>query len=194
MVARTLVLVSGLLAASHRPTFVCELWPEEGRPVFTAKGCLIELRRSPSADAAGTLRFMAVEGDTLPFDSTEYQTFSPGRLIALRDGVIEGRSLGKRSRLSEPSYYEDESPDRTIAYQRGDTIEYLQYRAEGFGFLRARGDVIEVELWRELDSLEFKPLSWPVTEWWIRVTGRPEGSGWLRVDATQVVEVDRVLY
>lgn len=193
MAARILLLISCLLAAPRQPIFVCELWPEEGRPIFTAKGGLIELHRAPSADAPVSVRFMAISGDSMPFDSTEYQTFSPGRLVALRDGAIEGRSLAKRSRLSKSDYYDDESPDRTIGYQTGDTIEYLQYRAEGFGFIRAHGEVLEVKLWRELDSLDFQPLSWPVTEWWIRVAGSPEGAGWLLVDSTQVVEADRVL-
>ena len=68
-----------------------------------------------------------------------------------------------------------------IAYQKGTSLEYLQYRAEGTCFVRLMGEVIDTDVCPAFDD-KFRVMAEPVTEWWVRVliSGKPKE--WLLVD------------
>jgi len=86
---RLIVISSALLLTlSSRPTFVSELWPEEGRPVFVATGTELVLRSQPSTESSIVARPKVRRGAPISFDKTEYQTFLPGRCVALGHGML----------------------------------------------------------------------------------------------------------
>lgn len=109
----------------------------------------------------------------------------PGRVIANKAGSLGGRRLGQIAYLSSEHYYRHAS-SRTLAYKRGDSFEYLQYRAEGSCLIRWRKEVLEVEScpWLNLAQPDsFRTASAPVTELWVRVTGdKGQSLGWLLID------------
>ena len=177
-----------LLIALQGPTIVSDMWPGEGIPQFAAK-TILRLHREPSR-AAPWLRVTVGKGVLLQFDSTRYATMRSGQIIARSAGAIHGRVLGRVSYLSEAQYYADSILSREILYQRGDTVEYLQYRAEGTCVVRIKGDVIDAEDCPAFNPNGFAVRSEPDTEWWIWVRSAT-AQGWLLVDTTVVTQLKR---
>ena len=96
--------------------------------------------------------------------------------------------------MSRANYYDDGGELVTLQLESSDRLEYLQYRAEGSGFIRWQGLVLDIEYLPWLGSN--RPLELvvnPVNEAWIRVESESDmGMGWILVDEDETVsEVDR---
>jgi len=174
--------------------FQVGLWPGEGRPRLIAGTTTLSPRTEPRTDAPTGTALHVRKGQVVEFAETVYRTIVPGRLKVTKDAQVRGRRLGSMRRLSRDEYYSDRYPMAALAVRAGETIEYLQYRAEGSCFVRIRGEVIDADPCPdvlvdpdEVAVLEAKPK----TEWWIQVVlkGRPEG--WLLVDGKNVREEGR---
>lgn len=76
-------------------------------------------------------------------------------------------------------------------FEIGDTVEYLQYRAEGFGTARVKDSICQIPLMVE-GEIFGSDLPEPETEWWIRVTYEDGTSpGWLLFADGQVAITKR---
>lgn len=173
------------------PTFESEFWPEEGRPQFRPRRSRLVLRGRPTVEAPVVREIDIVVGSRLDFSAFRYRTLRPGVATARSAGSLHGRSFGNASYISSEMYYGTHAQYRDYPFQLGDVIEYLQYRAEGSGFLRLKDEVLDVSLpWLEKNS----PLQLsedPACEGWLQLVdlnNRP--IGWLLIDES-VEEIGR---
>jgi hypothetical protein len=177
--------------AQAGPTFEVDLWPGEGRPVIESVAFELELREGPSGSSRHLPPLAVRPGQRLSFDQTRYRTTRPGRLEVRAPTVVAGRNLGSRDTLSSDDYYRGEFARTTVTLEPGDSVEYLQYRAEGTCFVRIAGVVIDAEPCPAEHHEDFRLGGEPTIEWWIRLVRDEKPLGWLRVtDATAKV-VDR---
>lgn len=99
--------------------------------------------------------------------------------------------MGSLDYISYDTYYEGCGESIVIRINQGEEIEHLQYRAEGSGFVRWRGLVLDVPTLPWL--LSFSKPKWrvvvePITESWVRVTHPVTGDkGWVLADETLIV-------
>jgi hypothetical protein len=181
---RTMLLTAALAIACAGPVgpvFEIELWPEEGRPVFESTGASLALREEPNRAAAVRQEVDLPAGTPIDFLSTRYQTWVPGRIEVLEASTIVGRDMGDVRYLTRDEYYLGGFPRSEWSVLPGDTVEYLQYRAEGTCFVRVREVVVDAERCPAFLQESFRVLEDPETEWWIEVEIGDSG-GWLRVD------------
>lgn len=166
-----LILV-GLIGCLGSEVFGFEMmgWPGEGIPVFSANSSQLTLYPEPSKE-------------TKPI----FMKFQKDKIISFdRSKVITKQSTFLNVKKKVTDVW---CGDKQIELNPGDTIEYLQYRAEGYGIVVYKGDLCEVSL--SEDDFEGLDKS-PVTEWWIRVIDtQKKPLGWLLVDQFQVKLVDR---
>jgi hypothetical protein len=176
----------------QEPIFQVELWPEEGIPELRATGAALTLRELPARSAPVARVVQEVEaGMPIRFDETRYQTLRAGRIAVLEADTIRGRNMGTISHLSRDDYYSGRYPMEAWPVMAGDTIEYLQYRAEGTCFVRIGGSVIDADRCPALVADSFELISEPRLDWWIRVVPDDSPAGWLLVDEATVTEVGR---
>jgi hypothetical protein len=177
--------VVGLAACGSvsEPVFQIELWPEEGIPAFEATGEPLRLHETPNRAALVTYVVETTAGTPIEFDGTRYQTWEPGTIEVLEAAVIGGRDMGAVQHLTRDQYYSLDFPHEEWRVVPGDTIEYLQYRAEGTCFVRIEGVVVNADLCPAFLQDAFLVATEPVTEWWIHAT-IGERTGWLLVDQT----------
>ena len=171
--------------------FESEFWPEEGRPVFVARVSPLTVRARPSTDAP-IIGELAVDlGKRVDYAGFRYRTIRPGTVIAHSEGGLSGRNLGSKDYVSHANYYEDGGEQTTLVFKAGDRFEYLQYRAEGTGFLRWQGLVIDGDLpWFDPSS-PFKLIAEPIAESWVQMVDLSAGQqGWVLADE-ELKEVDR---
>ncbi len=165
------------------PAFASELWPGEGIPHLEATGAPLTLRAGPSLSDRVTATLKQVPAGTpVRFDETRYYTRRPGRLAVLRSDTISGRNMGSLRYLRRDAYYGGEYPAGRFAVVPGDTVEFLQYRAEGTCFVRVRGIVVDADWCPVYDDSSYSSVEEPVLEWWIRVTRDDVPAGWLLVE------------
>lgn len=178
----------------HAFEFDSELWPGEGRPTFRAKHDSLIFHEKPSKSSS-TIKFHRLKkDDSIIYDRTIFRTIKPSIIIALISGKFYGRSFGNITYLSRKLYY-SKSNWLNFNYERGDSLQYLQYRAEGNCIVRYQGEIIEVEhcLWDITENeKQFKKISNNVTEWWVRVTDSDHKPvGWILIDKKSVEFLDR---
>jgi hypothetical protein len=174
------------------PVFEIELWPEEGRPIFESDGGTLSLREAPDRTAAVRHNVEIPAGIPIDFHATRYQTWVPGRIEVVEASTILGRHMGDVRYVTRDDYYMGDFPRSEWSVLPGDTIEYLQYRAEGSCFVRIRGVVVDTERCPTFLPESFRLLENPVIEWWIEVE-IGDSLGWLRVDdAVRVRRFERV--
>jgi hypothetical protein len=164
-------------------SFESEFWPEEGIPVFVAKFSTVPLYARPSSDAPIMGKLDVQPGSRIQFTAFRYRTLRPGRVLAHRPGLLCGRNLGPTDYVSRSNYYDDGGEGVAVRFNAGDQLEYLQYRAEGTGFLRWQGLVLDSMLaWGDAeDALEL--VSEPVAESWVQVRDEDhQQSGWILAD------------
>jgi len=178
------------LFALQSPVLTSEMWPGEGIPHFVANTTTLDLYAEPSR-ATQRHRLFANVGAGLEFDDTRFITIRPGHVVARKRGAMSGRVFGGISYLSKTLYDSNALPTTQIAYVPGDTLEYLQNRAEGTCIIRAREDVVEVDNCPAGDHEAFTTLEEPQTEWWIHVNLSKTMQGWLLVDPKAVRELSR---
>ena len=174
--------------------FESEFWPKEGIPVFEAKCDRLALRARPSIDAPVRGYLSTALGSRVPYSGFRYRTLRPGRVVVHKEYTLTGRNLGRTDYVSRANYYDDGGELVTLQLESSDRLEYLQYRAEGSGFIRWQGLVLDIEYLPWLGSN--RPLELvvnPVNEAWIRVESESDmGTGWILVDEDETVsEVDR---
>lgn len=179
------------LAQQAVAAFEVDLWPEEGRPVFAAKVTVLPLRHDPSSSAPLLAPLQVSQGQQIGFDSTRYRTVVPGRIAVIVQREVTGRALGRITRLTRRDYYSGRFPDSSVRVAPPDTIEYLQYRAEGNCFVRIAGQVIEARDCPAFDTTSFHLLNQPRTEWWVRVLANGRPAGWVLVSDSTIQVIDR---
>jgi hypothetical protein len=186
-----LITVIFSLQSAPGATFEVDLWPGEGRPVFEAVVQQLRLHELPSESSRVVETVRVRPKQRLAFDDTRYRTIKPGRFLVLASTDIIGRRLGDLSRLSSSDYYSGKFGPASAAVRAGDSIEYLQYRAEGTCFIRIAGSVIDADPCPTFKEAQFRLESKPAMEWWIHIIVNGKALGWLLVtDATAKV-VDR---
>lgn len=177
--------------APLRP-FESEFWPEEGCPVFVARTDTLELHARPISTSPMVAQIPVARGGQVKFQGYRYRTLRPGTVIVKRDTSISGRNLGQTDYISQANYYHDGGEEILVQLSEGSQIEYLQYRAEGCGFVRWQGLVIDIEGLPWLGSSEkFEFVTSPVAESWVQVcddSGKP--SGWVLADE-ELEEISR---
>jgi len=170
-------------------TFESEFWPEEGIPVYQAQANSLQVFALPDRNSK-SLGFATFEiGDEITFDGFRYRTIRPGKLETLKPNTLRARNLGLLSYISRDTYYDSPGEEIEIELRPGDTIEYLQYRAEGTGFLRWRGLVLDAEINSVSFRNSLKEVVEPVAQGWLRIPFQ-HGMGWIPADET-IREVDR---
>ncbi len=192
---RVPLLLAGLMVScvqSPAVVFESELWPGEGRPAFEAASDSLVLLEAPLPSAAVARTMPVDRGTQILFDSTRFQTVEPGQFRVLMDTVLVGRNLGPTRYLSRGDYYNGKFPREHRRITAGETIEYLQYRAEGTCFVRVDGAVFEAEPCPLVQQALFELVDEPTVDWWIRVIVEEEPRGWLRVEDSAVREVGRL--
>lgn len=168
--------------------FESGLWPGEGRPVFVAKMDL-NLHEKPSADSLIVKNITIPKGQKIDFIETRYRTTKSGLVKVESSFTGTARSYGSIDFLSKNDYY-GKGTDTSINLKSGDTIEFLQYRAEGHGFFKMNGEILECDLSGFNEKVTV--ISEPVTEWWIRVVNeKKESIGWVLINEKTVEFLDR---
>lgn len=188
--AALLTLTLTNLGQANGP-FEVALWPGEGRPVVQSVASELELREQPFGSAKPLLKVAAAPGQRLQFDETRFRTTRPGQLQALGATTVTGRRLGARRALSRTDYYSGKFPPATVKLNAGDTVEYLQYRAEGTCFVRIAGVVFDANPCPRENRDEFQLLSEPAVEWWVRLVSDDKPMGWLLLTDKTAKVVDR---
>lgn len=184
--------IAGMLAAAcgtdgHRPdaTFTIELPPGEGIPVLEAVGDSIVLHAGPSSGTPMTGALTGSRGRILPYDSARYVTLEPGAVVATDATEIVGYNHGATGMLTRAKYYEPGVAADTFPIAAGDTVEFLQHRAEGTCFIRRRGEVIDARECPAIGDTSWTVLSQPATELWFRLAGEPP-RGWVKIGEASV--------
>ena len=191
MLLKLLLAVIFSLQSAPGATFEVDLWPGEGRPVFEAVAQQLRLHELPSESSKVLETIRVRPRQRLTFDDTRYRTMKPGRFFVLASTRITGRRLGDVSRLARSDYYSGKFGPASVAVMAGETIEYLQYRAEGTCFVRIADSVIDADPCPTQKEGEFRLEAKPTMEWWIHIIADGKPGGWVLVtDATARV-VDR---
>ncbi|MEO6446565.1 MAG: hypothetical protein ABIP66_15540 [Gemmatimonadaceae bacterium] len=159
--------------------FETEIWQGEGRPVLDVAAPGVTLRATPAASAPPVEGATLAMGDRLEFDSTRIRTTSTGAFVSIASGTVSGRNFGPVIRVSRSAYYAQDVADTSLRTTPGDSVEYLQYRAEGTCFVRLQGMVIDANPCPTARQREFRLTREPELEWWIRVIRDSGKSGWL---------------
>jgi hypothetical protein len=174
-------------AYQPRPVFQSELWPGEGEPKFSAKKGHLVLHTRPSSNATRARRRKVTLGGAVPYSETRLITLKSGVIEVTHPGELQARSLGEIRYLSGDDYYQKGSRFQAMAVEKGERLQYLQYRAEGSCLAKRGRSVYEIEGCDFGESSPLKLRSEPVVEWWIRLPREGQNpTGWLRV-SEQVV-------
>jgi hypothetical protein len=188
---RLLIMVILSLQSAASAVFESDLWPGEGIPVFEAVAQQLRLQELPSA-ASRVVEILTVKPkQQLTFEGTRYRTMKVGQFRVLAPTAVTGRRLGGISRLSKPDYYSGKFGPARVDVAPGDTIEYLQYRAEGTCFVRIAGAVIDADPCPTQKKAEFTLVAEPVTEWWIQITVAGQSVGWLLITGSTAKVIGR---
>lgn len=176
--------------------FASELWPAEGVPKFKVGTEVLTIYDQPSLKSRVINELEVKPGTEIRFKDFRYITVSSGILAAREDGYLEGEDYGEIRYLSKNDYYQNygkKTVSRTIKYRKGESIELVQYRAEGSSFIRKEGHIIVLERLPWVYSNSPLILSKnPITEGWIKVIDvNGDSVGWVIIDSNIVVETGR---
>ena len=140
------------------------------------------LRKAPMAYAGIADTIWIAQGEIIKWSNARFRTVVPGLFLVSEDCSIDGSRYGRVFYLSRTDYYRGSGKWETFRFSKRDTIEYLQYRAEGSAFLRMDGVVINAELGTP-ESAALREIRSPQLELWIEVEdkdGKP--IGWFRLE------------
>jgi hypothetical protein len=161
-------------------TFTIELPPGEGIPVLESVSDSIVLHAGPSSGTSVTGTLTGSRGRIVPYDSARYVTLVPGAVVATGATEIVGYNHGVTRMLTRARYYDPGVAADTFPIGAGDTVEFLQHRAEGTCFVRRRGAVIDAWECPAIGGSSWTVLSQPATELWFRLAGE-QARGWVEV-------------
>lgn len=181
------------MLASPGLAFESALFPGEGPIRIRASGDEMVLRKAPMAYAGIADTIWLVQGEIIKWSNARFRTVVPGLLLVSEDCSIDGSRYGRVFYLSRKDYYRGSGKWETFRFSKRDTIEYLQYRAEGSAFLRMDGTVISAELLSP-KSAALREIRSPQLELWIEVEdkdGKP--LGWFRLDDDYVHRQTRAI-
>jgi hypothetical protein len=180
------------LCFSYLPVYAfdSELWPGEGKPTFFSETNTLILYEEPTTKAPIMNEFMIGKGEKINFDMTRYRNIRPGTIKTKKSVTLTGKNLGPISYLSRSEYYSGKIPRKNYTFKKGDSFEYLQYRAEGSCIVKWKDDIFSIEYcpWLDVENTQFTIETEPVNEWWIRVTKGHNTLGWLLIDKSTVEE------
>lgn len=175
---------SGIEPPAYQPRtiFQSELWPGEGEPKFSAKKNRLVLHTQPSANAPRSRGRKITPGSALSYSETRLITLKAGIIEVTRPSKMQARALGKIKYLSNDGYYQRGARFQAMAVEKGEILQYLQYRAEGNCLVQRRRSVYEIEGCFFGESSPFNLRSEPIVEWWIRLPSEGKNpTGWLQV-------------
>lgn len=153
----------------------------------------LPIRESPVATAPVARQLRWPRGQELTFDQSIFRTLKSGKFDAIAKTKVTGRILGNIKHMTAEEYYNGEYPTRTLDVEKGEAVEYLQYRAEGTCFVRVGGQLMDADPCPTEEDGTFKLALEPEAEWWIRVTQAGKPVGWLLLNEKQVKEGERTL-
>ena len=171
--------------------FAIDLWPGEGIPVIEARRAVLVLRAAPDSSAPVVDSLSGRVGRRIAFDSTRFQTLRSGEIRVVTPIQIAGRDLGQITHLTHDGYYHSKVPEVALPITPPDTVEFLQYRAEGTCFVRIEKRVIDAQPCPGFGKESVEVVREPVTRWWILVRGQGGTSGWLLVSDSTAQAVRR---
>ena len=178
----SLIVIAIFLSSFDTDAFESGMLPGEGHKRILAAADEVTLHHAPSSCSSIAKKLRINRGAEIKFNDVRFRTIKPGLFVAERPGSLEGTDYGPISYLSEEDYIRFRGNWKRFIFSEGDTIQYLQYRTEGSGFVRFRGQVIGAELLSK-KSLALVQTRDPIVEIWIRVTDDEGVSiGWYRVD------------
>ena len=165
--------------------FECSVFPGEGPHRIQASGDEMVLRKTPMVLSGIVDTIRLARGEVIKTIDVRFRTVTPGFFIAREDVSIHGRRYGRVFYLSRTDYYRGGGPHETFRFSKGDTIEYLQYRAEGSAFLRMDGVVMKAELGSP-EAMSLREIRRPQLELWIKVEDSYGRSlGWTQLENDQ---------
>lgn len=175
------VAIHALVQASF--AFECGVFPGEWRTPLKATGDEMILRASPSTQSRVVDTIKPQSGDTIEWIGVRFRTVVPGLFLAREDGVFSGSSYGRVSYLSLDDYRFGAGQHRLFHFSKGDTIEYLQPRSEGWYFVRRNRYVMKAEL-PSPSEVPFQEIKQPKLHLWIQLADRDgEPMGWYQLEA-----------
>lgn len=127
----------------------------------------------------------------MTFDSTRYQTTQPGAILFPQAGTLTGRDYGLVRHLARDRYYDSDVAEVTVPVPTGDSVAFLQHRAEGTCFVRVAERVIEAQPCPGFGREGALIVRQPETQWWIRARGQGGAFGWLLVSDSTARSVRR---
>lgn len=184
MKLKLLILAVILLGAPRAQAFESDMSPGEGIPSFRAKADL-PLHQEPSAQSPVVAGVTVKKGTVVTGKEARFKTIKPGVVSVQAPVTVSGVSYGKVDRLTKEAYYAENLPEKNYPLKPGDSIEYLQDRAEGNRLVRLNGEILQIGFGEEL-----KVTSSPVNEWWVKVSDQ-KGTGWLLIDKASVEFLER---
>ena len=170
------------MLASPGFAFESAMFPGEGPIRIRASGDEMVLRKAPMtyAGIADTIRI--AQGEIIKWSNARFRTVAPGLFLVSEDCSIDGSRYGRVFYLSRRDYYRGSGKWETFRFSKRDTIEYLQYRAEGSAFLRVDGVVISAEIGTP-ESAALREIRSPQLELWIEVEDKYGNRlGWFRLE------------
>lgn len=171
--ALTVFFVILTATAGFAADFETDSWPGEGVPHFSVRNDALILHSQPEMDSK-QLTLKLRKGTKIIYDKSKQITKKSVMLTAKTEVTELWCKDAKGSKDSKP------------VIKPGDTIEYLQYGAEGYITARYAGNICDVFVMDNVpkfDGLEKEP----VVEWWVRVVDKnTTPQGWLLVDKSQV--------
>lgn len=180
-------------AASDSTTvaFAIDLWPGEGIPVIEMRRDMLVLRAEPDLKSPMVDTLRGRIGQRVEFDSTWYQTTQPGVILFPQRGTVTGRDFGLVRHLARDRYYDSEVAEVTVSVPAGDSLAFLQYRAEGTCFMRIADRLIDAHPCPGFGRDSVLIVRQPETQWWIRARGQGGAFGWLLVSDSTALSVRR---
>lgn len=168
--------------------FSTDVWPGEGRPVLEVTSGPLTLFDDPDSRSQSRA-ISAVKGTRIEFTDSYYCTQSTGVLRILTALSVAGRKFGQQSHFTKSEYYSPFEPAE-LEFRSGDLVTIMQYRAEGYCFVRWGGELFEVDLCTFIGQKTVEVVDEPITEWWVKLS--IDGAvGWALVDQIDLQVVGR---
>lgn len=170
------LILAGVMFSAQVDAFESGLWPGEGRPVFIA-GADLTLQKAPVKNSREIPNLKILKGRKIDFQETRYRTVKSGAIVAKAPVSLSVTSYGKGDYLPPDAYYH-QGMKKNIDLKSGDSLEYLQYRAEGECLIKLNGEVLAIPPHENI-----RIASEPLTEWWVlAVDKQKKPLGWILID------------